>query len=326
MGSVFAAGDLQRFEYPVFSDIERDSEGTPLSGGTYNLDVKFRSEYTSVSRDPKGPYLNGFGEFRGSIFMSQWLSFHGRAQVEYSKLSQFEWDLKRETNLFVVQVGNLGRFPFRLVVGRSRSPFGLNEPVLKGWYQKQFKDDLYQSPYNTTYFSWDNKVNFILDFGISMEKISKFKSGETVETKNDMGRAFSLRFIYDFPILGSARTIFSVYAHENGQRRGSFGLLMIGDKAEETNFDIVRERSTPDGKQGDFKQRIRIAYKGPLQGGSRWSFELNDEINHITVAGLYYEINLVKYLWYTQGFGYRRMPDNSKDKGGILLFGLGSLL
>lgn len=277
-----------------------------------------------LGQNPFESSYGGYGEFWGSFFPTAWLSFHGRAQGLLIKRENSQWNWSRDTNLLVLQLGNIGNLPFRFVIGRGQLPLGISEPILKGWFQSQFKTIFYKTPKNSAYITWDNKVNFLLDFGVAYEHHELGEDRNDLSPKKDLAKALSLRFIYDFPILKSTRSVFSIYAENDGKRRWSLGLVSIGERLEETHIDVIREISTPDGKNEDFKQNIRFGFKGSIQNSSRWSFELDDEKDFITVAAIYYEINIFQYLWYTQGVGYREVKDQSQPSGWVFLMGLGT--
>jgi hypothetical protein len=318
----------ERYEDYVFPSINTilGSHQDGSDDCSFSLDLKFRAEKAFIVGSPiRSPY-GGTGQVRGSFFWNSWLSFHGRAQGQFTKFAEKDWDVARDTKLLIMQLGNIGDFPFRLVIGRSQLPFGISEPILKGWFQTQFKKSYDDSPKNVAYLTWDNKVNFLIDLGVGYDS-QIFKRPKThSEEQRENKRALSIRFIYDFPILMTTRSLLSFYGQEDGKRRWSLGLITIGDRKEETQIDIIRELSTPDGKEDSFKQKIHFGFKSPIQNASRWSFELDDEKDFITVGAVYYEFNIFSYLWYTQGIGYRRVNDESPKRGWIFLMGLGTQL
>lgn len=323
---IVASETSHGFLFPIISNINERNKLDGLTGGKYHLDLRIRAEYFAWENDLEKSQYGKFAEIRGSFFFSELISIHLKSIGEAIKTSEDDWRRAYFTKMFVAQIGSLGFSQIRFYVGRAQLPFGLNEPVIKGCFQTQFARDLYDSPKNVAVLSWDNKTNLNVDIGGAVSSSKKLNRAYDSTLMRPEEKAVSLRFIYDFEILGSTRSVVSIFAHNDGRRRWSLGLLTIGQQKEETHIDIVREISSPDGRRDPFRQRIRFGYKGAIQNKARWSFELDDEIDVITVGGLHYELNIFSYLWYSQGIGYRRLLDESQKKGWMVFFGLGTQL
>jgi hypothetical protein len=333
--AVFADLRLSQASYPPEDGFELKnlSEGDALREShfspAYRVTAKIRVEGAlHIEGDGNTPY-GVFSDYRAGLFLSEWWSFHGRAHTDYQGLKREETNLDVEADLTVIQIGNLATHSFRFVVGRAQLPLGINQPVHRGWYERQFSYDLYRTPMNSVQLAFDNQENVTMDVGLAVEKERKSARQDaepSTKVAEELLTAISLRLIYDFPILGSTRSIVSAYSENSGKRRWGLGLLTVGDKKEETHFEVIRELATPDGKGEPFKQSIRFGFKGAVERGTRWSFQIDDEIDRMTTGLASYEVNLVDRLWVNQGLGYRRGRRAFGAKGWYLLAGFGTTL
>lgn len=291
------------------------------------VSAKARAEVAVPEGGYRGYKKGFFSEVRSSYVYSSLIGVHGvfRGEALWMEGRTIVKDMA--TDLAVIQLGNLAFSQIRLVFGRGRLPLGINRPAIKGWYGKQNQLDLFSSPVYVVYGTLDNRQQISLDWGIAGDSPYKSKQDEFSGKRNGFqNAAASFRFIYDFAILGSTRSVLTLYGQQSGIRRAGLGLLTIGTKRDETHLELMREISSPDGKIDQFKQLIRFGYKGPIQNGSRWSFQLDDELKLTTRAAIFYEQNLWDFTWVSQGIGYRRGWDSLNRLGWTYLLGLGTLI
>lgn len=268
-----------------------------------------------------------FSELRTTYVYNALLGIHGAFHHDLLWIPKKSRTHDLDTDLALLQVGNLATFPMRLVIGKGQLPLGVNRPVFGGLYAKGTQDNLFDTPEYVALGTFDDQNQISVDFGVAGDISPKMKKDEASDQFDKMSdKAVGLRFMYDFAILGSTRSVLSFYGKETGIRRSGMGLLTIGVKGGETHLEFMRELSTPDGKRDQFKQHIRFGYLGPIERSSRWSFQLDDEIKVLTRAAILYEQNLWDCVWTSFGIGYGKGQKSTVNRGWTVQMGLGTPL
>jgi hypothetical protein len=268
-----------------------------------------------------------FSELRTSYVYNPLLGIHGAVHSDVLWIPPEARAHDVDTGLAVLQIGNLAVSPMRLVIGKGQLPLGVNRPVLEGLYAKGIQNNIFHTPENVAFGTFDDQNQISIDIGVAGDLSSKITGAEKSDKLHKRYyKAIGFRFMYDFAILGSTRSVLSFYGEETGIRRGGLGLLTIGAKGGETHLEFMRELSSPDGKLDQFRQLIRFGYLGPIERSSRWSFQLDDEIKVATRAAILYEQNLWDYVWISQGIGYGKGHKILKTAGWTIQMGLGTPL
>ncbi len=291
------------------------------------LTGKARAEAFLVEGGTRAIQKGVFSELRTSYVYNSLLGIHGAVHGDLLWLPAMSRETDLDTDLAVLQVGNLATSPLRLVMGKGELPLGVNRPAVKGFYGKLNQNNFFKTPRYIAYGTFDDQNHMSLDFGVAGDLSSKIKKEEMGgKLEERYYKAIGFRFIYDFAILGSTRSVVSFYGEETGIRRGGVGLFTLGSKGGETHLELIRELATPDGKMAQFKQLIRLGYLGPIERSSRWSFQLDDEIKVATRGVVFYEQNLWDCVWFSQGVGYSKGLKSLGNTGWNFNLGLGTPL
>jgi hypothetical protein len=122
------------------------------------------------------------------------------------------------------------------------------------------------------------------------------------------------------------RFVGSFYGEETGERRGGVGLLNTNSRGDETLLELVRLRTTPDGREDPERQIIRFV----LQGGfikDRRAIVVYEDIRDYSRNGtLAYDARFSPILTLRSALTYRKSEHQSIPSLWIFTLGLEAAL
>jgi hypothetical protein len=229
------------------------------------------------------------GRGRLSAHWREWLSIV--AKGEALQVDQFDPEaptptLEKQLDILAAQLGNPAANQLRVLAGRLRLPLGIDDPWSMEIFQALEVRSRRSSPPIGAVVTLDNLTSSSLDVGYAQEP-------EESEINTITGRsAWSARLMHDVAPLDGTRLIASGYAGSGGQRRFSLAVYNANPKGDETQFEWLRHLSTPDGREDDFSQIIRLVYRSAWRSNSRLVFQYDDErfYHRLGVAGFDFKV------------------------------------
>jgi len=184
----------------------------------------------------------------------------------------------RRLDALALQLGNPALHRVRLVGGVVRQPFGIDSSYLMEFFRAMEGRGWWRSPDFGAVVTLDNMSSSSIDVGIGRNRSRRSSESEPMtDDSRDHLRAYAFRLMHDIAPLDGSRLVASALTQSDGQRRFGLGFINANAKGDETHLEWLRVMATPDGRQSDFEQIVRIAYRSEFRANNRMVAHYDDE-------------------------------------------------
>ncbi len=260
------------------------------------------------------------GRGRLSAHWRDWLSLVVKGQAR--KVDLFDPEapapvIEKWSDTLAVQVGNPASTPLRFVAGRLRLPTGIDDSWSMEIFQSMESRSTRLSPPIGAVLTLDNLVSSSLDVGYA-QVMDDSDSDYSMTGKS----AWSARLMHDIAPLDGTRLIATGYSGNAGQRRFGLAVYNANPKGDETQFEWLRHLSTPDGREDDFSQIIRLGWRSAWRSNNRVIFQYDDErfIHRLGVAG--FDFKFQEWALIRMSLAYRKSEIESQKSRWFIASGI----
>jgi hypothetical protein len=227
------------------------------------------------------------GRGKITILPSKWLILQSSAEYKLwqERESANVLDKDMHTDSVTLQIGNSALNRHRILIGRSRQPFGVNQNTIANW-SGYLLEDLFYGPKNyLASYTYDNQKDLTWTTSIGAKEESKRNASARDST-------VSSRLSFDLAALEGTRILTSFSTTELSQRRGGIALVNRNGKGEQTTFEVIRVWTEFPYDPIDFNQLIRTNWSGKASEDLRVSAQFEDvwqqhRIGNITLKQMF---------------------------------------
>ncbi len=307
-------------------------------GGELSLDLaicshaKAQIEAASVSKGKTKVIRRAAASGSMGVHVASYLSGHLSGESErliFSSSSNGKSSHvidRSKVDTLALQVGNPVLHKTRLLYGRMRIPFGLQDQELAPIFSIFDNRKLWGTFDRGFVFAIDDLRNRTIEIGFGKMLL---KRDEEVHSFSAMpesaSEAIALRLNYDVSSLEGTRLIGSVYGMRAGERRFGFALLNLKSNGESTSFEFVRRLSSPDGKSHPFEQALRLSIVSQWRSGRRMTAGVEDErfrFRRGLIAAERQIPTLSKDTYWRLGVVYHKAEDQTTQRGWWAILGV----
>jgi len=275
------------------------------------------------------PNVNtNFADAYLGVHVFDWLSFHGRVEVEQSQnLKQASTaeaskkTLDKRVDFAFVRLGNPALNRFRLSAGRLSTPFAFNISDAPKTYQNFSSMLFWRSAEYSAVMAYDNNVDTLLELGYGANFGEAVRGGE-IDKQIPQQKNGSLRLSYDIPAVEGTRMMMSALADEDGERRVAAGLLNANRRGDLAQIEWIRSQPKPNAKKEPFRQNIRASYTSTWRGSQRWVFQFDSERKRHRMGILNYDLLFLNHLMARFGVLYHKSEDHQTPSFWAITTGL----